>query len=252
MSALGLPELRRDILARYRALRRAHWRRLAVRTAIWWCFGVAIGFNVEPALRAILEGPRDTVHATAEERRALDRLRAVNVRLVSNLSADELRGRLEMSTEALALAALFDKLPDSRSPGSHRWLIGTSTGRLGRPEAIALLGRFIAEQPLTRRAEIATLLALLGAALPSSAEFVQWVAELPEDARTPGRLAALRQLAAFPEPSLQRLATIAATYSGPGDQYRDAPPPYPCIDPVSNTRWFRDRKPLFTCTVAIQ
>lgn len=252
MSALGLPELRRDILARYRSLRRARWRRAAVRAAILWCFGVAVGFNVEPALRAILEGPREAVQATSEERRALDRLRAVGVQLVSDLSAKELRTRLITSRDALALAAMFDELPDARAPGSRRWLIGTSTGRLGRAEAIGLLGRFIAEQPPARRAEIATLLARLGVALPSSAEFVRWVAELPEDARTVGHLAALRQLAVFPRPALQRLATIAATYPGPGDQYRDAPPPYPCIDPVSNTRWYRDRRPLFTCTVAIQ
>lgn len=252
MSALSLPELRRGILARYRTLRWVQRRRLAIRMAIGWCFGVAVGFNVEPTYRAVVEGPRDFINATADERLALDRLRAVGLRMVLNLSADEFRVRLTTSTEALALAAQFDALPNSDVPAAHRWWPGNSQGRLGRPEAIALLGRFLAEQPSGRRTEMGALLVELGSALPLSTEYVRWVAELPQEARTMEHLAALRELAALPKPWIQRLAAIAGTYAGPGKDYLNTPPPYPCIDPVANTRWLRDRKPLFTCTVAIQ
>lgn len=252
MSALGLPSLRRNIVAHYRTRKWAQWRQRAVRAAAWSCFGVAIGFNVEPVGRALLEGPRQTVHATAEERRALDRLRTVGVQLISDFSSEELRARLITSKEALALAAHFDTLPDPQAAGSRRWLVGSSPGRLGRSEAIAILGQFVAEQPPARRGEIAALLSELAVALPISIEFVRWVAELPEDARSPVQLVSLRRLATLPKAWIERLATISIAYTGPGNPYRDAPPPYPCIDPASNTRWWRGATPLFTCTVAIQ
>lgn len=249
MSVLDLPALQQRIQGRHRSLIWAKWRTQARWALLWASLGTAVGFNSQPLYRALLEGPIDVVTVTPDERRSLDLLRVAGVRLMARLSPDDLRARLSASASAIYLAVLLDGLPDARAATEEGWLIRGSPGRLGRADAIAMLARYIAEQPPDRRASIAELIATLGVALPQSQELVHWVAELPRSAQNAPHVAALRHLANLPATQLQALVTIAYAYRGPGEGYARVAP-YPCLDAVSNA-WKRGRQPFPTCTVGL-
>ncbi len=213
MSALGLPELKQRLVARYRVELWRRRRRHAFIAITLLLIGGFAGFQAQTAFRIAIEGPLSAVTISAAERRALELIRPAGFGWTSVLSAEQVTTRLMASPEAAALVGTLDSLPLPAGTSQGGWLSQPSAGKIGRSAAIGMIARSIAEQTPSQQAPLALLLADLAASNTEARELLTWVSTLPQQER-----ARLRSLNSGPLMTKSGRAAILALAALPTDQ----------------------------------
>lgn len=238
MSALALPELKRHLVARYRAERWRRLRRHALVAIVLLLIGGFAGFQAQIAFRVAIEGPLSPATISAAERRALELIRPTGFSWTSVLSAEQVAVRLAASPDAASLFGMLDSLPLPAGASSGGWLSQPSGGRIGRSAAIGMIARVIAEQAPDRQVALALLLADLASAPTETREMMTWVAALPQQERL-----RLRSLNSGPLMTSSGRAAILALAALPIDQIQQcqdsaliAPQDWSRLQPWLNAR----------------